>query len=216
MHKKYSVKEMFWSLQGEGRHALWPAIFVRFAGCNLWDGQEKHRARDAERHHATCPKFCDTDFVGGERLTAIEIAGMVKKLGAGEDTIIVLTGGEPFLQADSKLLLALRATGAPIHVETNGTIHPGNRTLVEIDWICLSPKTPPDSLELKICHELKVILPQNDPLRYVGIIEADYLSVQPEDGSDLGENIATCAAFVKEHPKWKVTARFKRRRIADR
>lgn len=203
--KRYRVKEIFWSLQGEGRYALWPAVFVRFAGCNLWSGKEDDRQRDAERNQAVCPLFCDTDFIGGEQLTAREIITEVSELGAGEDTIIVLTGGEPLLQIDGALVAALKATGAPLHVETNGTVYLGAGILADIDWICISPKTPPEALKLRRCNELKVILPRGEPLEYAALVAADFLSVQPEDGDELEENIARCVEFVRENPKWKMS-----------
>ena len=156
----YSIKEMFYTLQGEGTHAGRPAVFCRFAGCNLWTG------READRDQAIC-QFCDTEFVGtdglggGKFTTALDLAASIASfwpvgLGAADDRrFVVLTGGEPLLQVDAELIDALHAQGFMIAVETNGTI----AAPAGLDWICVSPKAGSTWVQ-KSGHELKVVVPQ--------------------------------------------------------
>ena len=165
----YTVKEIFYTMQGEGHHAGRPAVFCRFAGCNLWSG------READRHDAVCT-FCDTDFVGvgpdgGRFKSPSELASRVASLWpqtARSHPYVVCTGGEPLLQLDAPLVDAFHAQGFEVAVETNGTqpAPPG------IDWICVSPKANAP-LTLTSGHELKLVYPQGEP------------EAQPEDGESL-------------------------------
>lgn len=198
----YSVKEMFLTLQGEGVNAGARAVFVRFAGCNLWTGREQDRAS------AIC-QFCDTEFVGtdglggGKFATADALAGAVLGFwGEGtEKRFVVLTGGEPMLQVDDALVEALHAGGFRIAIESNGTIaaHPG------IDWVCISPKAGSEVVQ-RTGDELKLVWPQ--PGTDVEAIEgwdfANFL-VQPMDSVAAQENIEAAIAFAMARPKWRLT-----------
>jgi organic radical activating enzyme len=197
----YRVKEVFATLQGEGFHAGCAAVFVRFAGCNQWSGRDHDRRRDAARHGNRCALFCDTEFVGGDVLTAAQIRDLAARHGAGQSVPIVLTGGEPLLQVDAGLASALRETGALLHVETNGTVTPR----AALDWTTCSPKTAPSVLALRVCDELKVVVPAYDPNEYIGAIEARFLYVQAEDGPAFRENTAKAVAFVQAHPEWRLS-----------
>src|SRR5690349_18741903 len=177
----YAVKEIFLTLQGEGGQAGRPAVFCRFAGCNLWSGREEDRA------DAVCT-FCDTDFVGmdgpggGRFATAEDLAGAVERAwrGGAADRLVVLTGGEPLLQLDEALIAALHARGFDIAVETNGTIAapPG------VDWVCVSPKADAALVQLR-GQELKLVYPQAgvDPARFESL-EFERFLLQPMDGPD--------------------------------
>ncbi|MES2445411.1 MAG: 7-carboxy-7-deazaguanine synthase [Pseudomonadota bacterium] len=198
----YAVKEMFLTLQGEGVNAGARAVFVRFAGCNLWSG------READRAHAVC-KFCDTDFVGvdgagggrfadGEALAAA-VAG---HWGAGKwQRFVVLTGGEPMLQVDDALVDALHARGFRVAIETNGTlpVHPG------IDWVCVSPKAGSVVVQ-RSGDELKLVWPQ--PGSDVAAMEdwdfAHFL-VQPMDDAQADTNRAAAVQFALDRPRWRLT-----------
>ena len=198
----YSVKEMFLTLQGEGVNAGARAVFVRFAGCNLWTGREQDRA------HAIC-QFCDTEFVGtdglggGKFATADALADAVLGFwGEGEAArFVVLTGGEPMLQVDDALVDALHARGFRIAIESNGTIaaHPG------IDWVCISPKAGSEVVQ-RAGDELKLVWPQ--PGTDVEAIEgwdfANFL-IQPMDSVAAAENIEAAVAFAMARPKWRLT-----------
>ncbi len=198
----YSVKEMFLTLQGEGVNAGARAVFVRFAGCNLWTGREQDRAS------AIC-QFCDTEFVGtdglggGKFATADALADAVLGFwGEGaEKRFVVLTGGEPMLQVDDALVDALHARGFRIAIESNGTIaaHPG------IDWVCISPKAGSEVVQQR-GDELKLVWPQ--PGTDVAAIEgwdfANFL-IQPMDSVAAAENIEAAIAFAMERPKWRLT-----------
>lgn len=198
---KYRIKEAFRTLQGEGFHVGRAAVFVRFSGCNMWSGRDEDRHRDAARHANRCALFCDTDFVGGDALTAGQVRDIAARHGAGSAVPIVLTGGEPLLQVDPELVEALRETGAPLHVETNGTVLPR----AALDWTTCSPKTAPSGLALQACDELKVVVPAYDPSDYLGGIEARFLYVQAEDGPMLIENTAAAVAFVQANPTWRLS-----------
>jgi 7-carboxy-7-deazaguanine synthase (Cx14CxxC type) len=197
----YAVKEMFLTLQGEGVQAGRRAVFLRFAGCNLWSGREEDRAT------AEC-RFCDTDFVGmdgtegGRYPDAEALAAKAAALwGAGEaDRFIVLTGGEPMLQLDAALIAALHDRGFAIAVETNGTI----AAAAGIDWICVSPKAGTNVVQ-RTGQELKLVWPQSgiDPAALEGWSFANLL-VQPMDGY-VGDAHAACVAFVLERPKWRLS-----------
>ncbi|MEX0839555.1 MAG: 7-carboxy-7-deazaguanine synthase [Parvibaculum sp.] len=199
----YSVKEIFYTLQGEGANAGRAAVFCRFAGCNLWSGREEDRAA------AVCT-FCDTDFVGtdgeggGKFKTANELAVAIEKTwasGAAHERFVVCTGGEPLLQLDEALVDALHARGFEIAVETNGTIE----APAGLDWICVSPKA---DAELKqVCgHELKLIYPQETatPDRFEGL-DFRHFFLQPMDGTQTEENTRAATAYCLAHPKWRLS-----------
>ena len=199
----YAVKEIFYTLQGEGAHAGTPAVFCRFAGCNLWSGREDDRAE------AAC-KFCDTDFVGtdgtaGEKYTsADELADAIHKAWPASSPnykYVVCTGGEPLLQLDSALIAALHAKGFEIAVETNGTLEPPPG----IDWICVSPKAGAPQ-RLKRGDELKLIFPQPgaEPENYAE--QAFHHSfLQPMDNPAKAANTAAAAAYCMTHPRWRLS-----------
>lgn len=198
----YAVKEMFLTLQGEGVNAGARAVFVRFAGCNLWSGREQDRAS------AVC-RFCDTDFVGtdgaggGKFATADALADAVVTHW-GERTearFAVLTGGEPMLQIDDALVDALHARGFRIAIESNGTLpaHPG------IDWVCISPKAG-SSVVQRSGDELKLVWPQ--PGTDVAELERwdfRHFLVQPMDSPEAQANVEAAVAFALERPKWRLT-----------
>ena len=200
----YAVKEIFLTLQGEGVHAGRRAVFLRFAGCNLWTGREEDRAA------AIC-RFCDTDFVGmdgenGGRYEAEALAAKVTQLwGEGSDhRYVVMTGGEPMLQVDDAVVDTLHARGFNIAVESNGTLptHPG------IDWICISPKAGSETVQ-RSGDELKLVWPQpgSDTAAMEGWDFANHL-IQPMDsGSESVNrfNIEAATAFVNANPKWRLS-----------
>ncbi len=200
----YSVKEIFFTLQGEGMHAGRPAVFCRFAGCNLWSG------READRATATC-KFCDTDFFGigpdgGRFTTAAELADAVAAawpIGQeGADTrFVVCTGGEPLLQLDEEAIDALHQRGFTVAVETNGTL-PAPRGL---DWLCVSPKAGAP-LEVRGGDELKLVFPQTDaePERFAHLAFRHFL-LQPMDGPQREENTTAAVAYCLAHPTWRLS-----------
>ena len=226
------VKEVFLTLQGEGRWAGTPSVFVRLAGCNLWSGLEEHRARDVERNGAQCPGFCDTDFVGGVEMRVDELADEVARLarvnGNPNQVVshVVFTGGEPLLQLNrhTKLLGEIRKRFSRIQVpvrlalETNGTVSP-ERILVDrvpggwssFDWICVSPKLPLEKLSLLRGDELKVVFPAYDPLEYEPLmLNFKERLVSPEFPSARGSLVASdvlarAVAFCLEHPLWKLS-----------
>lgn len=199
----YSVKEIFYTLQGEGANAGRPAVFCRFAGCNLWTGREEDRGK------AVCT-FCDTDFVGtdgqngGKFATAEDLAARVAFFwpeGAGGAPLVVCTGGEPLLQLDEPLIEALHARGFSIAVETNGTIEaPGG-----IDWICVSPKAEAPLVQTS-GQELKLVYPQETarPERFEDLA-FEHFFLQPMDGPQQRKNIAAAAAYCMAHPKWRLS-----------
>ncbi len=198
----YAVKEMFLTLQGEGMHAGRRAVFVRFAGCNLWSGREEDRAT------AIC-KFCDTDFVGvdgaggGRFADAQALAeAAAGHWGPGEQLrYVVLTGGEPMLQIDDALVDALHAQGFEIGVESNGTLvaHPG------IDWLCVSPKAGSVVVQRR-GNELKLVWPQ--PTSDVESMESwafDHFLIQPMDCAEAAAARDAAIRFVMERPQWRLT-----------
>jgi len=198
----YAVKEVFLTLQGEGVNAGRRAVFVRFAGCNLWSG------READRAAAVC-RFCDTDFVGadgaggGRFADAASLAGTVgSHWGDAEDArFVVLTGGEPMLQVDDALVDALHAAGFTIAIESNGTlpVHIG------VDWVCISPKAGSKTVQ-RSGDELKLVWPQ--PGSDVAAMEswnfANFL-IQPLDDGDAEANRDAAVAFVLGRPKWRLS-----------
>ena len=198
----YVVREIFPTLQGEGAQAGLPMVFVRFAGCNLWSGREPDRARDAERTGASCPLWCDTDFVSGDRLTAPVLVERVKAHVGPR--WICFTGGEPSLQLDRPLLEATRAAGYRAAIETNGT-----RRLDEIadllDWICVSPKLPVPAVTRG--HELKVVYsgqPETE-LRALETLAFEHLSLQPEWGPRYPTHLAAALDFLRRQPRWRLS-----------
>jgi len=198
----YSVKELFYTLQGEGANAGRPAVFCRFTGCNLWSG------READRAAAQCT-FCDTDFVGtdgpggGKFRTAdalMEAAADLWPEGQ-ENRFIVFTGGEPMLQLDEPLIAAMHGAGFTIAVESNGTLAP----TPGIDWLCVSPKADTELKALK-GDELKLVFPQDKamPERFEGLAFTHFF-LQPMDGPETGANTEAAIAYCKAHPKWRLS-----------
>ncbi len=197
----YAVKEIFYTLQGEGRNAGRAAVFCRFAGCNLWSGREEDRAT------AICT-FCDTDFVGmdgvagGRYANAEALADAVATAWGGGDGVrlAVLTGGEPLLQVDPGLLDALHARGFEVAVETNGTIAPPPG----IDWLCVSPKALP--LAVTSGDELKLVYP-NPRIAPAEIehLEFEHLLLQPLDGPDAQANARAAVDYCLANPRWRLT-----------
>lgn len=197
----YSVKEMFLTVQGEGGQAGRPAVFLRFAGCNLWSGLERDRAS------AICT-FCDTDFVGtdgangGKFIDPSDLADAVARLWPGGGApYVVCTGGEPLLQLDAPLIDALHAAGFEIAVETNGTIE----APAGIDWICVSPKSTAP-LKQTSGHELKLVYPQADapPERFSDLDFTEF-RLQPMDGPDRAANAQAAYEYCLENPKWRLS-----------
>lgn len=206
----YTVKEIFYTLQGEGMHAGRPAVFCRFTGCNLWTGREH------DRSSAIC-RFCDTDFVGtgpdgGRFRSADELADRiascwnpsdVRRLMSDVSPFVVCTGGEPLLQVDEPLIAALHARGFEIAVETNGT----QAAPAGLDWICVSPK---GSAPLRIVNgdELKLVFPQDEPDAQPERFEDlafRHFSLQPMDGPDLKENTRRAVEYCLSHPRWRLS-----------
>jgi 7-carboxy-7-deazaguanine synthase len=198
----YAVKEVFLTLQGEGAHAGRRAVFCRFAGCNLWSGQE------ADRAAAQC-QFCDTDFVGtdgtrgGRYADADSLAAVIEQeWGAERQTRwVVLTGGEPLLQVDEALIEALHRRGFAVAVETNGTIEPPSG----LDWLCVSPKAG-TQLRVRAGHELKLVYPQPGapPEDFTGM-SFQRFSLQPMDGPDVAENTSKAVDYCLKHPAWRLS-----------
>ena len=199
----YAVKEIFYTLQGEGTHTGRPAVFCRFSGCNLWSG------RESDRVSAIC-KFCDTAFVGvdgdggGQFASVEDLAEAIAKrwpINSEADRFVVFTGGEPLLQLDDQLVTACHQRGFEVAVETNGTIE----AIPDIDWICVSPKAGAP-LHQRSGHELKLVFPQ------AGLDPADFehlnftrFYLQPMDGPSVQSNIAGAVAYCLAHPKWRLS-----------
>lgn len=218
--RTYTVKEIFYTLQGEGANAGRAAVFCRFTGCNLWTGREEDRA------HAVC-RFCDTDFVGtgpdggrfrGADVLADEVAAKWPAAAPGDGAslpgspstgqraaagrpLVVCTGGEPLLQLDTALIDAFHARGFEVAVETNGTQPAPDG----IDWICVSPKASAP-LALTHGHELKLVYPQADaPPERFAALAFDHLFLQPMDGPDADANTQSALAYCLEHPEWRLS-----------
>ena len=199
----YSVKEIFYTLQGEGANSGRPAVFCRFAGCNLWSG------READRATAVC-RFCDTEFVGtdGERggkfdgaeSLADAISACWPAGGAGKP-FVVITGGEPLLQLDAPLVQALRTKGFSIAVETNGTLEPPAGEL----WLTVSPKAGAP-LALKRGSELKLVFPQPgaEPEKFAGLA-FEHFFLQPMDSPERVRNTALATEYCLAHPQWRLS-----------
>ena len=198
----YIVREIFYTLQGEGAQAGRAAVFCRFAGCNLWSGREVDRAK------AIC-KFCDTDFVGtdgiggGKFETAGTLASAIDKTWTGlpDRKFVVVTGGEPLLQLDSDLIAAIKTLGFEIAVETNGTLvaPPG------IDWICVSPKAGSELLQTS-GQELKLVYPQPEAVpEAFENLSFRHFFLQPMDGPDRDRNTQLAVTYCLDNPRWRVS-----------
>ncbi len=199
----YSVKEMYYTLQGEGVHTGRPAVFLRFAGCNLWSGREQDRAT------AVC-KFCDTQFVGTDGINGGKfkneeaLASAVANLWPATESsnrYVVCTGGEPLLQLDTALIDALHERGFEIGVETNGTI----AAPAGIDWICVSPKSTAPLVQ-KRGNELKLVYPQTDaqPEQFAEL-EFEHFMLQPMDGEEIASNTQATLRYCLENPRWRLS-----------
>jgi 7-carboxy-7-deazaguanine synthase (Cx14CxxC type) len=198
----YKVKELYYTLQGEGAQTGRPAVFCRFSGCNLWSGREADRAK------AIC-QFCDTKFRGTDgpgggkyagnelALKAAQVWGNMK---AGKP-YVVCTGGEPLLQLDERLVVEFHLAGFEVGVETNGTCS----APAGLDWICVSPKAGTE-LKIKAGHELKLVVPQagTDPQLFENL-DFDNFYVQPMDGPDLVANTRFAIDFCLKNPKWRLS-----------
>ena len=200
----YAVKEIFYTLQGEGAHTGRPAVFCRFAGCNLWSGREQ------DRSSAVC-KFCDTDFAGtngrggGHFVSAEALAAAIERTwpanAAGSNRFVVCTGGEPLLQLDKEMIDALHARSFEIAVETNGTIAAPDG----LDWICVSPKADA-GLKQRSGDELKLIYPQTgaEPELFEEL-PFRHFYLQPMDGPDRELNTTLALAYCLDHPRWRLS-----------
>ena len=202
----YSVKEIYFTLQGEGAHTGRPAVFLRLAGCNLWSGREEHRAA------AVC-RFCDTEFVGtdgsggGKFESAAEladaVAGFWPKRASGQQPYVVCTGGEPLLQLDAEAIDALHAVGFEVGVETNGTIEAPSG----IDWLCVSPKANAE-LRQHSGHELKLVYPQVEetaqPENFVDLA-FEHFFLQPLHDDNLQAHTRSSIEYCLANPQWKLS-----------
>jgi len=199
----YAVKELFYTLQGEGANAGRPAVFCRFAGCNLWSGLERDRV------DAVC-KFCDTDFVGtdgpggGKFATAADLAAEISRTWTGNGSaqkLVVFTGGEPLLQLDAALIESVHSNAFTIAIETNGTIAVPSG----VDWVCVSPKGDA-TLVVRSGDELKLVYPQlrAAPERYESL-NFTHRFLQPMDGSAREDNTKAAIAYCLAHPAWRLS-----------
>ena len=200
----YAVKEIYYTLQGEGANAGRSAVFLRFAGCNLWSGREEDRAA------AVCT-FCDTDFLGttglggGKFRSALDLAAAVEaawpQKAVGGKKLVVCTGGEPLLQLDDVLIETLHRLGFEVAVETNGTLP----VPVGVDWVCVSPKAG-TTLSTTTGHELKLVFPQPgaEPRRFEQLSFEHYF-LQPMDGPEREQNTRDALAYCLDHPRWRLS-----------
>ena len=197
----YRIKEIYFTQQGEGKNTGKDFVFVRFAGCNLWSGKEKHRAS------AIC-KFCDTDFYGTDGVNGgiyetKDLVTKIKSLWISKDSEIrvVLTGGEPLLQVDDSLITALKKANIYIAIETNGTL----KAPKGIDWICMSPKANTD-IQLTEGSEIKVIFPQEnlDPADFNNMNFSNYY-IQPMDSKDYEANVSKSVEFCMQNSNWRLS-----------
>ncbi len=202
----YSIKEIFYTLQGEGAHAGRPAVFCRFSGCNLWSGREMDRAS------AVC-QFCDTDFVGTDGELGgkfIDSASLAQTIDAcwplayaayPASKYVVFTGGEPLLQLDDALIKSMHEFGFEIAIETNGTLSVPQG----VDWVCVSPKAG-STLVVTQGNELKAVIPQRDQtLADYEALQFDHFFVQPMDGPDIATNTRLAIDTCKRNPQWKLS-----------
>jgi len=196
----YAVKEIFYTLQGEGAHAGRPAVFLRFAGCNLWTGLE----RDRDKGPGGCARWCDTDFVGGTKFrSAAELFATVARHWPDPAVapFVVCTGGEPLLQLDAPLVAEFNAAGWFVSVETNGTIDPPAGQL----WLTVSPKA---GSELKVLqgNELKLVFPQlgAEPERFQGL-DFEHFFLQPMDSPERAQNTQRALEYCLAHPQWRLS-----------
>jgi len=194
----YAVKEIFYTLQGEGAHAGRPAVFLRFSGCNLWTGLE----RDRDKGPGGCSRWCDTDFVGGSKFRTAEdlfaaVADHWPRAGGGKP-FVVCTGGEPLLQLDTPLVSLFNDAGWDVAVETNGTVDPPPGEL----WLTVSPKAGSELRVLK-GNELKLVFPQvgAEPSRFEKL-EFDHFFLQPMDSVDKARNTQQALEYCLAHPQW--------------
>ena len=197
----YSVKEIYYTLQGEGGNAGRAAVFCRFSGCNLWSGLEKHRS------DAIC-KFCDTDFVGtdgingGKYTTSNDLSNKIESTWSGQESrLVVFTGGEPGLQIKEELVAELQARNFEVAIETNGTVSiPEN-----IDWVCVSPKASTKLLVTK-GDDLKLVFPQEgvNPNNFIGL-DFTHFFLQPLDDANLTKNSQMAVQYCMSHSKWRLS-----------
>jgi 7-carboxy-7-deazaguanine synthase len=197
--KFYSVKEVYPTIQGEGVMTGTPAVFVRFTGCNAWSGREVDRATDSATK-APCAAICDTDFLGtdginGGKYEAPALVRLITRLANGAIRWVVLTGGEPLLQADESFADALRRASLLVAVETNGSILPKWRP----DWLCVSPK-PPLPVKIDVADEVKVLVPLYDPEEWASKITATHYSIQP-----VGPGHVSLAAQMAMDHGWRLS-----------
>jgi len=191
----YTVKEIFYTLQGEGANVGRPAVFCRFAGCNLWSG------READRASAIC-RFCDTDFVGGQRYaSSSSLVDAIAQVAPDEKPMVVLTGGEPALQMDEPLVEALKRQGFYVAIETNGTVP----LRAQPDWVCVSPKAATE-LAVTSGDELKLVFRQEDapPERFERLAFRHFL-LQPMDGPDRARFTREAIEYCKRSPRWRLS-----------
>ena len=201
----YAIKEIYYTLQGEGYMTGRPSVFLRFAGCNLWSGHER------DRSNAVC-QFCDTDFVGmdgvggGRFGTPEELAAKVGALWPKTDSpyarpYVVCTGGEPLLQMDNDLVQALQIQGFQVAVETNGTLLPPKG----ISWICVSPKAGAPVV-LQSGNELKLVFPQPNAMpKEFEMLDFKYFYLQPMDGPELAANTQEALKYCMKYPQWRLS-----------
>ena len=191
-----SVKEVFYSIQGEGHHAGRPSVFCRFSGCNLWSGVPSRKA-------SSLCWFCDTDFVGGTKYTEDELFdAIVELIPEGSLPLIVFTGGEPALQLTGTLIDRLKRIGLSVAIETNGT---KELPLAGPYWVTMSPKTL-DDLVVRKGHELKLLFPlEGVSPKDVEGFDFDYFSLQPIFDSNYKENLSRAITYCLQHPKWRLS-----------
>ena len=199
----YSVKEIYYTLQGEGAQSGRPAVFCRFSGCNLWSGRELHRSK------ALC-QFCDTDFVGTDGIngakfrSADSLASRIDEVWHARDSVdrfVVFTGGEPLLQLDEKLIVEVKSRGFETAVETNGTVHVPDG----LDWVCVSPKAK-GRLVVESGDELKLVFPQEgvSPSDFEQLDFKQFL-LQPMDGPSRSRNTRLAIEYCLAHPRWRLS-----------
>jgi 7-carboxy-7-deazaguanine synthase (Cx14CxxC type) len=202
----YSVKEIYYTIQGEGVQAGRPAVFLRFTGCNLWSGRERDRSTGS----GGCSAWCDTDFVGtdgpggGRFETPAGLAAAAREAWPqtpGSRPLVVCTGGEPLLQLDDELVAALQVAGFEVAIETNGTRLPPRG----IDWVCVSPKAGAE-LVIRAGHELKLVFPQAgaEPERFENL-DFQHFLLQPRDDNERPANTTAAVRYCLAHPRWRLS-----------